>query len=171
MICRKSTSSRNTFFLRTFLLVLLIACFAVSAVGCGDTGTTGTSSQSSGNNQQNNTSGNSSSQSSGNNQQTETPSGNEPAMVNGMRKEFVDAMDSYEAFMDEYVAFMKSYNSNPSDLSLLMQYSSIMSRYLDFCRKFEQWESDDLNDAEVLYYTEVSLRVSQKLLAVSGGIN
>ena len=32
---------------------------------------------------------------------------NDGKLVNGMRKDFKEAMDSYEAFMNEYVAFMK----------------------------------------------------------------
>ena len=35
------------------------------------------------------------------------PKPNDTDLVDGMRKDFKDAMDSYEAFMDEYVAFMK----------------------------------------------------------------
>lgn len=36
------------------------------------------------------------------------PKPNDTDLVDGMRKDFKDAMDSYEAFMDEYVAFMKN---------------------------------------------------------------
>ena len=44
---------------------------------------------------------------------------NDTDLVDGMRKDFKDAMDSYEAFMDEYVAFMKKCSDNPSDVGLL----------------------------------------------------
>lgn len=99
-----------------------------------------------------------------------TPDTTEPKdtnLVNGMRKDFKDAMDSYEAFIDEYVAFMQKYSDNPSDLSLLADYAKYMSKYSDMADKFDKWESEDLNDAELAYYVDVQARVSQKLLAVA----
>ena len=89
-------------------------------------------------------------------------------LVDGMRKDFKDAMDSYEAFMDEYVAFMKKYSDNPSDIGLLADYAKYMSKYADMVEKFDKWESEDLNDAELAYYIDVQARVSKKLLEVAG---
>lgn len=89
---------------------------------------------------------------------------NDAKLVNGMRKEFKEAMDSYEAFMDEYVAFMKKYNANPNDPALLADYARYMSKYTDACNKFGKWESEDMNDAETAYYIDVQARVSKKLL-------
>ena len=93
---------------------------------------------------------------------------NDTELVDGMRKDFKDAMDSYEAFMDEYVAFMKKYSDNPSDVSLLADYTKYMSKYADMVEKFDKWESEDLNDAELAYYIDVQARVSKKLLEVAG---
>ena len=93
---------------------------------------------------------------------------NDTGLVDGMRKDFKDAMDSYEAFIDEYVAFMKKYSDNPSDVSLLADYTKYMSKYPDMVEKFDKWESEDLNDAELAYYIDVQARVSKKLLEVAG---
>ena len=93
---------------------------------------------------------------------------NDTGLVDGMRKDFKDAMDSYEAFMDEYVAFMKKYSDNPSDVGLLADYTKYMSKYADMVEKFDKWESEDLNDAELAYYIDVQARVSKKLLQVAG---
>lgn len=93
---------------------------------------------------------------------------NDTDLVDGMRKDFKDAMDSYEAFMDEYVAFMKKYSDNPSDVSLLADYTKYMSKYADMVEKFDKWESEDLNDVELAYYIDVQARVSKKLLDVAG---
>lgn len=93
---------------------------------------------------------------------------NDTELVDGMRKDFKDAMDSYEAFMDEYVAFMKKYSDNPSDVGLLADYTKYMSKYADMVEKFDKWESEDLNDAELAYYIDVQARVSKKLLDVTG---
>lgn len=93
---------------------------------------------------------------------------NDTDLVDGMRIDFKDAMDSYEAFMDEYVAFMKKYSDNPSDVGLLADYTKYMSKYADMVEKFDKWESEDLNDAELAYYIDVQARVSKKLLDVAG---
>ena len=93
---------------------------------------------------------------------------NDTDLVDGMRKDFKDAMDSYEAFMDEYVAFMKKYSDNPSEVGLLADYTKYMSKYADMVEKFDKWESEDLNDAELAYYIDVQARVSKKLLDVAG---
>lgn len=53
-----------------------------------------------------------------------------------MRKDFKEAMDSYEAFMNEYC---------------------------DFIKKFDQWCGEDLNDAEFAYYMEVQTRAYERL--------
>ena len=58
---------------------------------------------------------------------------NDGKLVNGMRKDFKEAMDSYEAFMNEYVAFMKKYNANPNDPTLMADYARYMSKYADAC--------------------------------------
>ncbi len=85
----------------------------------------------------------------------------------GIRKEFKDAMDSYEEFMDEYVIFMEKYKANPNDMSLLMDYASYVGKYSDMVDKFDKWEDEDLNNEELAYYLEVSSRVTSKLLKVA----
>jgi hypothetical protein len=92
---------------------------------------------------------------------------NDTGLVDGMRKDFKDAMDSYEAFIDEYVAFMKKYSDNPSDVGLLADYTKYMSKYADMVEKFDKWESEDLSDAELAYYIDVQARVSEKLLEIT----
>lgn len=93
---------------------------------------------------------------------------NDAELVDGMRKEFKEAMDSYEAVVDEYIAFMKKYNANPNDPALLVDYTKYMSKYTDACEKFKKWESGDMNDAETAYYIDVQARVSKKLLEAAG---
>ncbi len=86
---------------------------------------------------------------------------------NGLRSDFKEAMDSYEEFIDEYVAFLKKYMDNPDDISLLNDYYKYLSKYDDMLEKFEKWEGEDLNDAELAYYLDVQARVTQKLLEVA----
>jgi len=89
-------------------------------------------------------------------------------LVDGMRVDFKEAMDSYEDFMDEYVAFMKKYSeSDEIDASLISDYASYMTKYAECIEKFDKWESEDMNATEAAYYIQVQLRVSQKLLDVA----
>lgn len=88
-------------------------------------------------------------------------------LVDGMRPEFKDAMDSYEAFYDEYCDYMTKYYADPTDTSLLSNYSSLMQQYNEMNQEFEEWGGEDLNSEELSYYTEVNARVLQKLSNLS----
>ncbi len=85
----------------------------------------------------------------------------------GIRADFKSAMDSYEKFFDEYVAIMKKYANNPSDMSILGDYSKYMGKYAEMMSDFEKWESEDMNAAETAYYLEVQGRITKKLLEVA----
>lgn len=86
---------------------------------------------------------------------------------NSIDPEFKQAMDSYEKFMGEYVAFMKKYTANPTDMSLLADYTNYMSKYTEMVKDFEKWENEDMNSAELAYYVDVQGRVAKKLLEVA----
>lgn len=102
-----------------------------------------------------------------NTEEEPTPDGNDDEDENnedGIRPEFKEAMDSYEAFYDEYCEFMEKYKENPSDLNLLAEYAEMMEKLEDMNKKFEAWGDDDLSDAELKYYLEVNDRIAQKLI-------
>lgn len=89
-------------------------------------------------------------------------------LVDGMRPDFKDAMDSYESFMNEYADFMEKYaESDGTDPTLLADYATFITKYADMAASFEAWNSEDLNDAELAYYLEVQTRVNQRLLEVA----
>ena len=87
-------------------------------------------------------------------------------LVDGMRPVFKEAMDSYEAFYDEYCDIMKRYMANPTDLGLLSSYTDMLTKASEMSEKFEAWEDNEMNEAELKYYLDVNNRVTQKLLAV-----
>ena len=78
--------------------------------------------------------------------------------------ELVKFLESYEAFVDEYVEFMQAYMKNPTDLNLLMRYSSILAEYAKFTEAVDKYDTEDMSEADALYFAEVTLRCSQKLL-------
>ena len=61
---------------------------------------------------------------------------------------------------------MKKYSENSSDLKLLGEYMDMLEQMEAMNEKFDEWESNDLNDAEFQYYLEVNNRVMQKMLEV-----
>lgn len=89
-------------------------------------------------------------------------------LVDGMRSEFKEAMDTYEDFMNEYCDFMEKYaESDGTDLELLADYTDYMSKYDDVVEAFEAWEDEEMNDKETAYYIKVQTRINEKLLEVA----
>lgn len=82
----------------------------------------------------------------------------------GLSEDFLAAMNAYEEFYDEYIAFMKKYQDSGYSSSMLMDYLLFMNKLAKFDEEFEKWDSADMSDEEVLYYSQVNMRVSQKLL-------
>lgn len=93
---------------------------------------------------------------------------NSSELVNGMRPDFKSAMDSYEAFYDEYYEFMVEYKKNPTDLTLLSKYGELMIKVAEMDASFEAWDENEMNDAELKYYLEVTNRIMQKLVDIAG---
>ena len=74
---------------------------------------------------------------------------------------------SYEAFYDEYCDVMKKYAENPTDMEILTSYTDMLTKAAEMSEKFEAWEDNKMNDAELKYYLDVNNRVAKKLLDVS----
>ncbi len=81
--------------------------------------------------------------------------------------EFKAAMDSYEAFFDEYIELTNRISSGNSSADTMMQYANYMAKYADVMQKLEDINEDELTAAELLYYEEVMLRITQKLQALN----
>lgn len=95
---------------------------------------------------------------------TEDVTEDEIINADGLRADFKKAMDEYEDFYDEYCRFMKKYKANPTDLTLLTEYTNMLTELGEMDEAFKKWESEELNDAELAYYLEVSSRITKKLL-------
>lgn len=80
---------------------------------------------------------------------------------------FKETMDSYEAFFDEYVEFMKKYSESNDVMSMLTDYTDYLSKYADVMKKLNSIDESKLSAADAAYYTEVSARISKKLLEVT----
>jgi len=89
-------------------------------------------------------------------------------LVGGMRPDFKEAMDSYEEFYAEYCEVLKQYMEDPTDMTVLTEYSDLMQQSIEVAEKFESWDNGDLNTEELKYYVEVNGRVTQMLVEASG---
>lgn len=85
------------------------------------------------------------------------------ASSDGIRPEFKQVMDSYEEFFNEYIAFMKKYETSDNSFGMLTDYLEFMTQYMETMEELENMDTDDLSSDELLYYTEVMLRINQKL--------
>ena len=94
---------------------------------------------------------------------TEEPT-KEPEEVSA---DFKAAMDKYEAFIDEYVTFIKKYEEEGRPLSMLSEYTELLTQYTEFAETMAAYNGDNLSAADYAYYIEVMGRVSQKLLELN----
>lgn len=85
-----------------------------------------------------------------------------------IRPEVKEAIDNYEVFIDDYIDFINKFTQDTTDLMLIAEYADYANKLIDMEEKFDKIEEEDLNDAESLYYAEVALRCSQKLLNAAG---
>lgn len=81
--------------------------------------------------------------------------------------EFKQAMDEYEAFFDEYVDFMNTYSSSTDQMSMMADYQDYMTQYTETMEAMDAIDTTTLSSADLAYYTEVSGRISQKLLEIT----
>ncbi len=91
----------------------------------------------------------------------------EPNLIDNIRPEFKEAMDSYEAFFDEYCEFMKKYMESDDLLSMMTDYASYMAQYSETMDKLEKMGEEEMSDAESAYYLEVMTRINTKLMEVA----
>ena len=98
---------------------------------------------------------------------TPEPTQSAETTTSGIRPEFKEAMDSYEAFYDAYVELLIKYQENPTDWTLLTEYFDMLEELSEMDEAFAAWGEEDLSDEELAYYLEVSNRIMQKLLKVA----
>ncbi len=80
---------------------------------------------------------------------------------------FKELMDSYEAFFDEYIAFMQKYESSTDTTSMLLDYTNLVTKEIEWIDKIDAIDESELSVADDLYYLEVTARVEKKLYDAS----
>ncbi len=72
-------------------------------------------------------------------------------------------LKDYEKWVDDYVSFMKRYNANPSDLSLLSEYSKMLADMAEWTEKADKIELELEDTSESLEFSAELLRIAAKL--------
>ena len=80
---------------------------------------------------------------------------------------FKATMDEYEAFFNEYVDFMLRYEDGGATAQMLVDYSSMMTRYAEVMQSLDAIDSESLSVADAAYYTEVMARITARLAELS----
>lgn len=91
----------------------------------------------------------------------------EDTTSNDIDSDFRAMMDSYENFVDEYVSFCKPYEASDNALSMVSDYMEMMSKYAEWAETIATIDEESLSDSDCLYYSEVMLRCSAKLMTVA----
>ena len=76
-------------------------------------------------------------------------------------------LDEYESFIDDYIAFMEKYNESDNGIELMGDYIKMMAKYSTMEENLENYDEDNMSDADLAYYLEVTTRCSTKLLNAS----
>lgn len=87
--------------------------------------------------------------------------------ADGVTPELKDFLDSYEAYMDQYILFMQNYENSDNPYAMLSDYLTMMQRYSEFSDALSNYDTDNMSAADSAYYFEVTMRVTQKLLAAA----
>ena len=80
-----------------------------------------------------------------------------------------ESLVEYDKWADDYIAFMKKYNANPSDPSLLSDYTKMYAQYSNWAIKFAKIQEDEeLTDEEEAEISKEYSRITLKLAAGVG---
>lgn len=79
--------------------------------------------------------------------------------------EWKQFLKEYEEWVDEYIEITKKYQDNPSDLSILSDYTDMMTEMAEWTSKAEDMEKEleDASPAELAEYSAELLRIAAKI--------
>jgi hypothetical protein len=72
-------------------------------------------------------------------------------------------LDAYEEFMDEYIKVLKKYSEDPTDMTILSEYTSSMAKVSEWSEKAESLEDCMKNKKFVKKYTAIQMKIANAL--------
>ncbi|MDR0854474.1 MAG: DUF4190 domain-containing protein [Clostridiales Family XIII bacterium] len=76
-------------------------------------------------------------------------------------------LEEYEAWVDNYIALLEKYQNDPTDLSILDDYTAMTKDMLEWSEKAEQIQGDLTGD-DLIDYMETMTRITKKLTGLLG---
>ena len=77
--------------------------------------------------------------------------------------EWKQFLKDYEAWVDEYIAIVKKQKDNPSDMSILSDYTEMLSEMTEWTERADEIELELEDTDEALEYSKELLRIAGKL--------
>lgn len=99
----------------------------------------------------------------------ETIDANSSSSTNSSDTDWEAFLNEYEAWVDSYVVFMQKYLANPTDVSLLSDYTKLADEMTDWSTKAEELQQS-LSPEEAQKYSERLYEITGKLNAVVQGM-
>ncbi len=82
-------------------------------------------------------------------------------------EEWRQFLKDYEAWVDDYIAIVKKYKDNPTDMSILSDYTEMVSEMADWAERADEIELELQDTDEALEYSTELLRIAAKLAEVA----
>ncbi len=76
-------------------------------------------------------------------------------------------LKEYEAWVDEYIEIVKKYKANPTDMSILSDYTNMLSKVSEWSEKADKIQLELKDTDEALKYSEEVLRIAGKLAEIN----
>ena len=76
-------------------------------------------------------------------------------------------LKDYEAWVDDYIAMVKKYQSNPTDMSILSDYTEMMSELTNWAKRADEIEIELEDTDAAIEYSQELLRIAGKLAEVA----
>ena len=92
-------------------------------------------------------------------EETKTPSINDSTGT----EEWKQFLKDYEAWVDDYIAIVKKYKDNPTDMSILTDYTNMVSEMADWAERADEIELELEDTDAALEYSSELLKIAAKL--------
>ena len=86
--------------------------------------------------------------------------------TNNDSDEWKEFLKDYEEWVDDYIVIVKKYQENPADMSVLTDYSEMVSDLAEWTDKADGIEESIKNTEDALEYSKELLRIAGKLAEV-----
>lgn len=74
-----------------------------------------------------------------------------------------DYLVDYEKWVDDYIVVLKKHHENPSDLSILSDYSKMVQETAEWAERSEKIQSDIEDTSEMLEFSSELLKIASKI--------